>query len=291
MPNNFGNTPWSPSQIEFLKKNYLKHGQAYCAAYLHKSENAIRCKAKSLRIVRPETAWTDKEVEILRACWPHASYRELRHALKPRTQIAIVRKAHKLKLGNRLSDLLSANAAAKLLGVCIPEFLRITELGNVPYVLRNAGSAPPAAKQPYKHRRYDKTQVIKAGKDYYRRETAVQAAERKNWRYETLRNAAGKLGAYKILDEYKMYPEDWDQLCQRWEERKRQNRANAAKRNLEKYRGKLKAEAARLLQEAGYSVSAATSIVPTLNIPDTGNVPSTNSFTPATTPTASISGS
>lgn len=291
MSNNFGNTPWSPSQVEFLKKNYLKHGQAYCAAYLHKSENAIRCKAGSLKLKHEDTAWTDKEVEILKACWAHASYREMRHALRPRTLIAIRRKAQKLRLGDRLAGMISASQGAKLLGVCMDEFLRIMDLGNVQATLQNAGSAPPTSRQPFKHRRYNKEQVLKAGKDYYRRETLAQAAERKQLTYETLRKAANKLDAYKVADEYRMYPEEWDQLCAQWNDQKRETHANAARRNLERYRGKLRAEAARLLREAGYSVSAATSIVQTLSIPDTGNVLSTNSFTPATTPTMGISGS
>lgn len=267
MSNNFGHTPWSPSQIEFLQNNYAKHGQAYCAAYLHKTENAVRCKARAMDLQDKEAAWTLQEEEILTAFWQHASFREMQAALKKRTTIAIKRKAAKMGLGPRLQGMISADEGCKLLGVCRPEFDRIMALKSV-FVLRN---------QSKRILKYDRDQVLAAGKDYFRRETTVAAADRKGWVYERLRNAARLLGAYKVGDEYRMYPEEWDKLCEQWKARVAKSHATAAARNLNVLNSRVRKAAERLLEANGYSVSHATSIAQGLSLPATGSVPSTSS--------------
>lgn len=266
MPNNFGNTPWSLSQVEFLKKNYAKRGQAFCAAYLHKSENAVRCKARTLKIQRQKETWTEREVEILRGCWQHTSFREMYEALRPHTAIAIKHKAYKLGLGPRHSHMVSILQGCKLLGVCAPEFKRIVALANV-NTLRD---------RSHRIHRYDKAQVLAAGKDYFRRETAMQAAERLGWNYSRLRVAASKLGALKIADEYKMYPEEWDSLCQKWEAHVRECHVAAAKRLRQGYHVRFVARARKILESLGYYVSPVPCTAPTLTSPDTGNALSTN---------------
>lgn len=267
MPNTFGYTPWSPSQIDFMRKNYAKYGQAYCAAHLHKSENAIRCKARKMKIRSQEDdSWTEKEVETLKACWMHTSFREMLEALKPRTPLALKRKAAKLKLGARLQGMINGDQGCRLLGVCRPEFNRIVALGNV-HTLRDRSA---------RIMRYDRDQVIQAGKDYFRRETAKQAAARIGWNYEKLRTAAARFGATRVADEYKMYPEEWDALSKKWEEHVRRCRASAAKRVLANFHAKTAEQARKILEEAGYYVSPAPCIAPALSIQDTGNALSTN---------------
>lgn len=266
MPNNFGHTPWSPSQIEFLKRNYAAHGQAYCASYLHKSENAIRCKARKLLIQNQDEFWTEQEVETLRACWQHASFREMQAALRGRNARAIKRKALKLKLGRRLAGMISPAEGCRLLGVCRPEFDRIVALGKV-HALRNRSE---------RIMRYDKAQTIAAGKDYFRRETAKQAADRLKWNYERLRTAAARLGATRMADEYRMYPEEWNALCQKWETHVREYHVVAAKRLRESYHVKSVEQARKILESRGYYVSPAPCTAPASTSPDTGSELSTN---------------
>lgn len=266
MPNTFGHPPWSPSQIEFLRNNYAKRGQAYCAAYLHKTENAVRCKARSLDLQDREAAWTKEEEEILVSFWQLASFRELQAALRRRTTIAIKRKAAKMQLGPRLQGMISADEGCRLLGVCRPEFDRIVSLQPV-ITLRN---------QSKRILKYDKDQVLAAGKDYFRRETTTAAAQRKGWGYERLRNAARKLGTYKVGDEYRLYPEEWDNLCAQWEAKVAESHATAAARNLNVLNNRIRKAAQRLLEANGYSVSHATSIAQGLSLPATGSAPSTS---------------
>ena len=266
MSSTFGHPPWSPSQLEFLQENYAKRGQAYCAAYLHKTENAVRCKARAMGLQDKDAAWTPQEEEILTAFWQHASFREMQAALSRRTTTAIKRKAAKMQLGPRLQGMISADEGCKLLGVCRPEFDRIVSLRPV-HMLRN---------QSKRILKYDKDQVLAAGKDYFRRETTAAAAERKGWGYERLRNAARKLNAYKIGDEYRLYPEEWDELCNQWITRIEKSHATAAVRNLNVLNSRIRKAAERLLEANGYSVSHATSIAQSLSLPATGSAPSTN---------------
>lgn len=262
----FGHETWSLSQIEFLKKNYQKQGQSYCAVYLHKTENAVRCKARKMHLQDSDSAWTPTQLEILEHHWKFCSFREMLMALPGRTAMAIKKKAAKQKLGPRLQGMITAIEGCRLLGVCQPEFRRIVQLGNVT-AIRN---------RSLRVLRYDREQVIAAGKDYFRRETGRQAATRLQWNYERLRTAASKLGAAKTGDEYKLYPEEWDALCQQWETRVKDNYVAAAKRLRESYHVKSVEQAKKILEERGYIVSPAPCTARTSTSQDTGSGLSTS---------------
>lgn len=285
---------WSKEELEFLKKNYKRWGIAYCARKLKRTEGTTRWRANQLGLHVRTPQWSEQEVEILKAVWQHASYREMLHALKGRSYIALRKKATELKLGPRLQTMLSVREAADKVGVCRRQVLTILEFEGVKPVALNWGTTTvlpndsavgqfrlQSAVTKGRVLKFYEHQVLAAAKSYYSRETVEDAAARFGVYPDTLNRAARHFNIPKVSRKYRLKAKEWDDVFAQWKEYTRQRHALAAAKNGRKYKKR----------PEYLSALAATSTVPNSTTPDTGNALSINSLCPATTHTASISGS
>ena len=285
---------WSKDELEFLKKNYKRWGIDYCAKKLQRSAGTVRWRANQLSLRVRTAHWSPKELEVLKAAWPHASYRELMHALPGRTLISLRKKATSLKLGPRLATLLSVPEAAAKVGVGRRQLLKIMELEGVKPVALNWGKttvqADPNATGSFRLQssktsgrvlRFYEHQVLAGAKSYFARETVEEACKRLGKTKCTLNRMCKHYQMPKLYRKYRLKATEWDEIFKLWTQYVAARHAAAAARN-----GRSSA-----LKKAQLSALAAASTVPASTTPDIGNAPFINSRCTATTFTVSISGS
>lgn len=286
--------PWSREELEFLKKNYKKWGIVYCAKKLKRAENATRWKANQLSLRVRTAHWSNQELETLKAVWPHASYREMVHALKGRTFISIRKKATALKLGPRLATLLGVRDAADKVGVGRRQLLKIMDLEGVKPVALNWGTttvqSDPNATGSFRLQssktsgrvlKFYEHQVLAAAKTYFARETVEEASKRLGKACSTLNRICKHYQLPKLYRKYRLKATEWDEIFDLWTQYVKSRHAAAAASNGRNY----------ALKQKQLSALAAASIVPSATTQDIGNVPSINLRCLVTTPAASISGS
>lgn len=286
--------PWSKEDLDFLEKNYKRWGIAYCAKKLNRTEGTTRWRANQLGVHVRTPQWSEQEVETLKVVWPHASYREMLHALKGRSYIALRKKATELKLGPRLKTMLSVREAASKVGVCRRQLLAILEFEGVKPVALNWGTTTilPNTSVEGQFRlqatvtkgrvlKFYEHQVLAAAKSYYSRETVEDAAARFGVYPDTLNRVARHFKIPKVSRKYRLKAKEWDDVFAQWKEYTRKRHAIAAAENGRKYKKR----------PVYLSALAATSTVPSSTISDSGSAPFFNLRCQATTPTAAISGS
>ena len=221
----------------------------------------MKCAAARHNLHYAAEGWSPAEEETLKVCWRHTSFRELQAAIPGRTNTALRRKAAKMGLGTRLVDMISEHQACVLLGVHVPEFRVLVELYPV-------HSLAVSNKRNIRLLKYSKTDVVAAAKDYFRRENTVHAGARLNVASQRLQRAAQTLGVSKLAGMYRLYPEEWDRLLERWEQYTANRHARAAEKRA--------ARSTRSVSPATYTALRSSSS-------DTGSVPSTSSSSTPTT--------
>ncbi len=203
---------WTAKEVELLRKNYPKIGWDRTAKLLKRSKQSVFSKAQKLKIhgKKGPGHWTRAELKLLRAGWADCSARWLRMKLPGRTERAIRSKAIELNLGPRLQGYMSISDAAKMLGVCIPECLRIIEMEGVMY--RRVRST-----SKYARRFVDEEDIREAGLRYLQRENMHVAAERLGVTADCLHRGlrhAGKTGGPRKV--WRLFPEEWDRILAEW---------------------------------------------------------------------------
>jgi len=283
---------WSKEELEFLKKNYKRWGIEYCAKKLQRSAGTVRWRSNQMGLHVRTAHWSPKELDVLKAAWPHASYREMVHALPGRTFISIRKKAGSLKLGPRLATLLSVPEAANKVGVGRRQLLKIMELEEVKPVALNWGTttvqADPNAKGNFRLQssktvgrvlKFYEHQVIAGAKSYFARETVEDACKRLGKTKCTLNRICRHYKLPKLYRKYRLKAKEWDEIFELWTQYTKARHAAAAAKN----------GASSSRKKAQLSALAAASTVPMSIVPDTGNVPSISLRCLVTTPTACIS--
>lgn len=259
---NFDSPDWSPGEVEYLRYNYPRIGPSACRAFMqNRSLNALRKKAKKLGLHYSPKNWTPQENEAFAGAWRHASFRELQAAFPGKTVIAFRRKAARLKLGERLQDMVSEAEGCRILGVYSPEFRKI--VGAYPVHRLSASHL-----RRIRIWKYDKDQLIAAAKEYFALELLTEASQRTGTHCGVLRSACKAMQAPKIGAVYRMRPCDWDRLLQVWKEYTKNQSVRAAKTRWAKSQG---------------SVLPATCTVPTCASLGIGSALSSNSYFKRTT--------
>lgn len=203
---------WTPEEVELLRKNYPKVGWDKTAKLLNRSKASVFSKAQDLGIhgKKGPGQWTREELKLLRAGWADCSARWLRVKLPGRTERAIRSKAIEMGLGPRLQGYMSIADAAKMLGVCATECLRIIELEGVMYRrVRSMGD--------HARRFVDEEDIREAGLRYFQRENMHVAAERLGVTADCLHRAlrhANKTGGPRRI--WRLFPEEWDRIFAEW---------------------------------------------------------------------------
>lgn len=155
---------------------------------------------------------------MLREGWAEYTWRWLRENLRGRTQRSIVCRARRLKLGKRLQGFVSAQEGRRITGLSEEGFEWMLLLEGVAHLKVRGGDTDLRA--------FDPDRLVEATRNYLRRETVTEAAERLGVSQPSLLRAVQHAKADQPPGRYRTFllPAEFDTAWATWVLRKVETR-------------------------------------------------------------------